>query len=202
VIKDTTAPVGADRTTITRPEHISSVFRFQQGVGVHGRNKPFSLTHRVGAVGPLTVLDLTFGVDTWVRCAEQRPYYQVNLLAAGEMDLLHRGSSIASSPGLATVCAPCSRVSSAIWGCPRWHTSGRCGLGVHTKSCLRPILQSRRSPRSPSDGGIRTLGASRPRTPPATAKRPRRPCMGRDKRSRDRHRANALQTPALARPRC
>jgi AraC-like DNA-binding protein len=116
VIKNRTAPVGADRTTITRPEHISSLFRFQQGVGVHGRNKPFALTHRVGALGPLTVLDLTFGADTWVRCAEERPYYQVNVLAAGEMDLLHRGSSIASSPGLATVCVPHGDLHVSRWG--------------------------------------------------------------------------------------
>src|ERR1700730_13383868 len=97
-------------------DRVAALFPFQQAVGVLDRRKPLSLTQRAGTLGPLTVLDLAFDVDTWIRCAEERPYYQVNVLAAGQMELLHRGSSVASSPGLANVCLPEGELAVPRWG--------------------------------------------------------------------------------------
>lgn len=115
VMKNRRTATGADRTTTESLDQLTSVFRFQQGVGVLGRERPFSLTHRVGALGPITVLDLTFGADTWIRCSDDRPYYQVNVLAAGQMDLTHRGSRIYSAPGLASVCVPDGALTVSRW---------------------------------------------------------------------------------------
>jgi len=100
-------------------DRVTKLFPFQQAVGVFDRRKPLSLTQRTGTLGPITVLDLAFDVDTWIRCAEERPYYQVNVLAAGQMELLHRGSSIASVPGRANMCVPEGELSVRRWsaGC-------------------------------------------------------------------------------------
>jgi AraC-like DNA-binding protein len=99
---------------------LATLFPFQEAVGVLDRRKSLSLTQRAGTLGPLTVLDLAFDVDTWIRCADERPYYYVTVLAAGQMELLHRGSSIASAPGLANVCLPEGELA-----VPRWAAGSR-----------------------------------------------------------------------------
>jgi AraC-like DNA-binding protein len=101
-------------------DYIATLFPFQQAVGVLDRRKPFSLAQRARSLGAITVLDLTFEVDTWIRCAEERPYYQVNVMAAGQMELLHRGTSITSAPGLANVCLPEGQLT-----VPRWRAESR-----------------------------------------------------------------------------
>jgi AraC-like DNA-binding protein len=95
------------------------LLRLQQAAGTLDCHKPLSLTKRAATLGPITVLDLAFDVDTWIRCAGERPYYQVNVLAAGQMELLHRGSSIASVPGRANMCVPEGELSVRRWsaGC-------------------------------------------------------------------------------------
>jgi AraC-like DNA-binding protein len=67
-------------------------------------------------MGPITLLDLSFGVDTWIRCIDQRSYYQVNILASGQMDLLHRGTSIACAAGSVTACVPEGDLAVSRWG--------------------------------------------------------------------------------------
>lgn len=109
-------PHRPERKTSGSLDSVATLFPFQQAVGVLDRHKPLSLTQRAGALGPLTVLDLAFDVDTWIRCAEERPYYQVNVLAVGRMELLHRGSSVSSSPGLANVCLPEGALAVPRWG--------------------------------------------------------------------------------------
>lgn len=71
----------------------------------HG-HKPFTLTQRVATIGPMTVLDVEFNVDTWIQCADERPYYQVNVLVKGQMELAHRDALIHSGPGRANICLP------------------------------------------------------------------------------------------------
>jgi AraC-like DNA-binding protein len=78
------------------------------------------LTQCVAVLGPITVLDLEFGADTWIRCGEERPYYQVNVLSTGRMDFVHRGSAVASAPGLATVVLPHGELA-----IPRWRAGTR-----------------------------------------------------------------------------
>lgn len=114
-------PINPERraTTDARSD-IAKLFPFQQAVGVLDRRRQLSLTQRAGSLGPITVLDLAFDVDTWIRCADERPYYQVNVLAAGQMEVWHRGSSVASAPGLANVCLP-----EGVLTVPRWGAGSR-----------------------------------------------------------------------------
>lgn len=114
------APHSVQSRTINPLAQMATVFPFQQAVGVLDRHKPLTLTQRAANLGPLTVIDLAFDVDTWIRCAAERPYYQVNVLAAGQMDLLHRGSLIASTPGLANICLPEGELA-----VPRWSAGSR-----------------------------------------------------------------------------
>jgi AraC-like DNA-binding protein len=120
VVNEGRLPNSAQRMTSDSLSRLATLFPFQEAVGVLDRRKSLSLTQRAGTLGPLTVLDLAFDVDTWIRCAEERPYYQVNVLAAGQMELLHRGSSVASSPGLANVCLPEGELA-----VPRWAAGSR-----------------------------------------------------------------------------
>jgi AraC-like DNA-binding protein len=115
VVKKRTPPDSGERRTIHSLNHVETLFPFQQAVGVLDRHKSLSLTQRAATLGSLTVLDLAFDADTWIRCADERPYYQVNVIARGQMELLHRGSSIASVPGLANVCLPEGELSVTRW---------------------------------------------------------------------------------------
>lgn len=120
VVKKSRSPRSVETRTADSLDHVAKLFPFQQAVGVLDRHKPLSVTQRTGTLGPLTVIDLAFDVDTWIRCAEKRPYYQVNVLARGQMELLHRGLSIASVPGLANVCMPEGELR-----VPRWSAGTR-----------------------------------------------------------------------------
>jgi AraC-like DNA-binding protein len=115
-----TAPEGARRRTVHTLDHLAALFPSHRASGVLQTHRPFSLTQSVGNLSSITVLDLEFGVDTWISCGEERPYYQVNVLTAGQMDFLHRGSAVASSPGLATVVLPEGEVA-----IPRWSAGTR-----------------------------------------------------------------------------
>jgi AraC-like DNA-binding protein len=120
VIPTAKAQGGAQRSTVHTLDCLASHFPSHRAAGVLERHKPFSLTQCVGGLGPITVLDLEFGADTWIRCGEERPYYQVNVLSAGRMDFLHRGSAVASAPGLATVVLPQGELA-----IPRWRAGTR-----------------------------------------------------------------------------
>jgi AraC-like DNA-binding protein len=111
---------------------LAKLFPFQHAVGVLDRSKSLSLTHRERTLGPITVLDLTFDADTWIRCGNERPYYQANVLAVGQMELLHRGFSVSSAPGLANVCLPEGEL-----GVRRWRAGSRM-IGLRVK---RHILE-------------------------------------------------------------
>ena len=104
------------RTTLYTLDNLGSVFPFQQASGLLHRNKPFSLTQRIGHLGPVTVLDLAFGVDTWIRCLDERPYYLISVPITGEMELFHRRSSFAVGPGRAAVCLPEGELTVTRWG--------------------------------------------------------------------------------------
>lgn len=89
-------------------------------IGPLDRRKPFSPTHRVSTVGPITVFDLALSVDACLASTQGRPFYQVNVLASGQMQLVHRGSTINSGPGLATICLPEGELI-----VPRWQACSR-----------------------------------------------------------------------------
>jgi AraC-like DNA-binding protein len=115
VIAHSHAQPPRDRTTLHGLEHLHSIFPFHRGVGVVNRHTPFSLTQRVGRLGPLTVLDLAFGSDTWLHCHDERPYYMVSVPVAGRIELLHRKSSITAAPGLASLCVPQGELFVSRW---------------------------------------------------------------------------------------
>jgi AraC-like DNA-binding protein len=117
-MKPTTRSGSGERTTFDAAglvDQLSPHFPYLREMGVLDHRKPFSLSQRTGTLGPITLLDFTFGVDTWIRCADERPYYQVNVVAAGTMDLVHRGQSIVSGPGLANVCLAEGKLSVSRW---------------------------------------------------------------------------------------
>ncbi|BBY21799.1 helix-turn-helix transcriptional regulator [Mycobacterium stomatepiae] len=90
-----------------------------QTLGPVDRRKPFSLTQRAGTVGPISVVDLAFSVDACISCPHDRPFYQVNILASGQMQLFQRGTSITYAPGLANICLPEGELRVPRWpaGC-------------------------------------------------------------------------------------
>jgi AraC-like DNA-binding protein len=111
---------GVQRSTVHTLSWLATHFPSHSAAGVLDLHKRFSLTQCVGILGPITVIDLEFGVDTWIRCHDERTYYQVNVLAAGRMDFLHRGSAVGCAPGLATVVLPEGKLA-----IPRWDAGTR-----------------------------------------------------------------------------
>lgn len=110
----------AELRTADAFKQVAKFFPCIQAIGPLDRRKPFSLTQRAGTVGPITVLDLAFNVDACIHCANDRPFYQVNVLASGQMELVQRGSSITYAPGLATICLPEGELV-----IPRWQAGCR-----------------------------------------------------------------------------
>jgi AraC-like DNA-binding protein len=109
----------AELATTDAFKQVTKLFPCLQTLGPVDRRKPFSLSQRVGSVGPITVFDLAFNVDACIHCPHDRAFYQVNILASGQMQLFHRGSAITYAPGLATICLPEGEVDVPLWqaGC-------------------------------------------------------------------------------------
>jgi AraC-like DNA-binding protein len=66
----------------------------------------FSLTHRVGRIGPLAVGELVVGDDVALDCGELCSAYRVNVMRSGHLESEHRGSSITAGPGSVTLYQP------------------------------------------------------------------------------------------------
>ena len=79
------------------------------------RHKPFSLAHRVGHLGPVAVHDFTFSVRTWIRCAEELPYYAINVPIAGQLELVQGNSSVTAGPGQGAVGLPEEELTVPCW---------------------------------------------------------------------------------------
>jgi AraC-like DNA-binding protein len=99
-------PNGAEDPTSITPAQSVALLQLQESFGVLERGKPLSITQRAASLGPLTVIDLGFGVDARARCVRQREYYQINVPATGQLDVMHQGSRMAFVPGRAHVCLP------------------------------------------------------------------------------------------------
>lgn len=128
-------PLVAELRSIDALDQLAKFFPCVQAIDVLDRRKPLSLTRRAGTVGPISVFDLAFSADTCLRWTQDRPFYQVNVLASGLMRLFHRGSSITHRPGLATICLPEGELV-----VPRWQAGSRLiGLRVG-RNALEDIL--------------------------------------------------------------
>jgi hypothetical protein len=66
----------------------------------------FSLTQRVGAIGPVVVAEVVVGSDVEIHCGELCSAYRVNVLRSGRVESVHRGASLISGPGTAAVYQP------------------------------------------------------------------------------------------------
>ena len=89
----------------------------------------FSLTQRVGGIGPMVVAEVIVGSDAEIHCGELCSAYRVNVLRSGRVESVHRGSSLVAGPGTAAVYQPEDDAGS------RWAAGSRL-LGVKIDRCV------------------------------------------------------------------
>lgn len=78
------------------------------------------MTQRTGRLGPITVFDLTSGLDDALRCTDERAYYLTIIPIKGEVELVRESSILTAGPGAGAVCGPQGDLV-----VPRWHAGGR-----------------------------------------------------------------------------
>jgi AraC-like DNA-binding protein len=66
----------------------------------------FSLTQRVGGIGPVTLGEFVVGSDVSMDCGELCSGYRVNVLRSGRIESVHRGSSLRVRHGSVAVYQP------------------------------------------------------------------------------------------------
>jgi AraC-like DNA-binding protein len=92
----------------------------QQDIALLDDPKRFSLTQRIGHIGPVTLGEITFGSPVWMNCGDQRTTYHLNVPLSGHLDSVHRGEHVTAHSGLAAVYQP--QGETAV---PRWEAGGR-----------------------------------------------------------------------------
>ena len=75
-------------------------------IGPLGDTSSFSFTHRMGRLGPVTILDVDFHDDVWVNGGEIRPHYHVALPVATPSSAMDSNFSVAAAPGSVVVYQP------------------------------------------------------------------------------------------------
>ena len=75
-------------------------------IGPLGDTSSFSFTHRMGRLGPVTILDADFYDDVWVNGGEIRPHYHVALPVATPSAANDSKLSVAAAPGSVAVYQP------------------------------------------------------------------------------------------------
>jgi AraC-like DNA-binding protein len=75
-------------------------------IGPLGDTSSFSFTHRMGRLGPVTILDADFYYDVWVNGGEIRPHYHVTLPVATPSSAMDSNFSVAAAPGSVVVYQP------------------------------------------------------------------------------------------------
>jgi AraC-like DNA-binding protein len=75
-------------------------------IGPLGDTSSFSFTHRMGRLGPVTILDLDFCNDVWVNGGENRPHYHVTLPIATPSTAMDSNFSVVAEPGSVAVYQP------------------------------------------------------------------------------------------------
>ena len=89
----------------------------------------FSLTQRVGRIGPVAVAEVVVRSDVEIDCGKLCSAYRVNVLRSGHIESAHRGSSLIGGPGTAAVYQPEGDTAS------RWEAGSRL-LGVKIDRCV------------------------------------------------------------------
>jgi AraC-like DNA-binding protein len=78
------------------------------------------MTQRTGRLGPITVIDLTSGLEDALRWTDERTYYLTIIPIKGQVELVHQSSFVTAGPGVGAVCGPYGDLV-----VPRWHAGGR-----------------------------------------------------------------------------
>ena len=89
----------------------------------------FSLTQRVGGIGPVVVAEVVVDSDVEIHCGALCSAYRVNVLRSGCVESVHRGSSLIGGPGTAAVYQPEGDAGA------RWAAGSRL-LGVKIDRCV------------------------------------------------------------------
>ena len=66
----------------------------------------FSLSQRAGRIGPITFCEFVADSDVSVDSGEHCSGYRLNVVRAGHLDSMHRGSSLRAGPGTVAVYQP------------------------------------------------------------------------------------------------
>lgn len=74
----------------------------------------FSLTQRVGRMGPVVMSEILVGSDLSMDCGDVCNSYRIVLLQSGRIECTYRGQPFSAGPGTAAVFAP-DEVGSALW---------------------------------------------------------------------------------------
>jgi AraC-like DNA-binding protein len=93
--------------TVTEAETLCGLALYpQQELRVLRNPESFSLTQRIGNLGPLTVGEVAFGADVRLECGELHDSYHVNIPMTGHIESEHRGVRVTADPEYATVYQP------------------------------------------------------------------------------------------------
>ena len=116
-------------TTATGLDGFASLCCREPHIDLLSDPQSFSLTQRVGGIGPVVVAEVVVGSDVEIHCGELCSAYRVNVLRSGRVESRHRGSSLVTGPGTATVYQPEGDAGS------RWAAGSRL-LGVKIDRCV------------------------------------------------------------------
>jgi AraC-like DNA-binding protein len=86
-----------------------------QKMKVLGNPDSFSLTQRVGSLGPVTVGEVVFGVDLRLDCGELHDSYHVNIAMSGHIESEQRGVRATADQEFATVYQPDAYTALPYW---------------------------------------------------------------------------------------
>jgi AraC-like DNA-binding protein len=75
----------------------------------------FSMEQRVVSMGPVSLIDTTFGTDMRIDCGGPRDTYHVNLPLTGHVRSEHRGQRVIAVPGRAALYRPDGKTALPLW---------------------------------------------------------------------------------------
>ena len=115
----------AEWTTLNGIDGFASLCCNEPHINLLSDPQSFSLTQRVGGIGPVVVADVMVDIHCGALCCA----YRVNVLRSGRVESVHRGSSLTGGPGIAAVYQPEGDAGS------RWAAGSRL-LGVKIDRCV------------------------------------------------------------------
>jgi len=118
----------AEWTTANGIDGFASLCCYEPHIHLLSDPQSFSLTQRVGGIGPVVVAEVIVDSDVDIHCGELCSAYRVNVLRSGRVESVHRGSSLIGGPGIAAVYQPEGDAGS------RWAAGSRL-LGVKIDRC-------------------------------------------------------------------